>query len=457
MKILLASLILSVLITLAPADSLNPVNPNFNYPESTVVNSAGADIPYQGQLHTGYLTVNLTSQSKLFYIVYPAGGAQNASATLNNSAPLILWLQGGPGCADGPGNYAELGPFTVIDNNGTLVPTLVPITWNDKYNILFVDSPVGVGYSVSGGERPNNAMDTVRYLQVFLIRFFQIYPSLAPNDFYIFGESFGGHYVPALATVLVQNITQNGINLKGIGIGNGWNDPYVQLASFTEYPFATSLLDQKSRDNLYALEIEAREAVTAGDYYTAAKHFDDITGYLTDINANISYYNFEVYNAPNPPYPDWLNLAATKTAYGVDPSVTYQDCVNQTYFDFYPDIGLSYIGNYSFLLSQTILPNLRVILYSGQNDIICNTAGTLNYLSTVQWPGNENFISSQKTIFKKSDGSVAGNYKNYDKLTFAVIYDAGHMAPGDQPESARIVLEMFIQDQFTHKKSALYE
>jgi len=87
--------------------------------------------------------------------------------------------------------------------------------------------------------------------------------------------------------------------LQGIGIGNGWNDPYVQLASFTEYPFAVSLLDPKSRDYLYALEVEAREAVLSGNTSLASQHFDDITGYLTNINANISYYNFEVYNAPN--------------------------------------------------------------------------------------------------------------------------------------------------------------
>lgn len=147
--------------------------------------------------------------------MYPAGGASDAAATPDNDKPLILWLQGGPGCSDGTGNYQEIGPFNIINNNNVLTPNLQQITWNDKYNLVFVDNPVGVGYSVSGNERPNNAIDTVKYLQVFLIRFFQIYPSLYKNDFYIFGESFGGHYIPALASLIVQNNTQNGINLKG--------------------------------------------------------------------------------------------------------------------------------------------------------------------------------------------------------------------------------------------------
>ena len=172
-------------------------------------------IPYKAKFNTGYLTVNNQTQSKIFYVTYPAGGANNADATFDNSAPLILWLQGGPGCSDGTGNYQEVGPFTVNQENGKLVPSLQAIHWNDKYNLLFVDNPVGVGFSVSGGERPDNAMDAVRYLQVFLIRFFQLYGGLAKNDLYIFGESFGGHYIPALATVLVQNYTNNHINLKG--------------------------------------------------------------------------------------------------------------------------------------------------------------------------------------------------------------------------------------------------
>lgn len=447
MKGVLSVLLLSLLIISALSDSLNPVNPNFDYPEQTKVDKGLADIPYQGEINTGYLTVNNDTKSKIFYILYPAGGAEDASITPDNDKPLILWLQGGPGCSDGTGNYNEIGPFNILNENNVLKPSLVPINWNDKYNLLFVDNPVGVGLSVSGGERPNNAMDAVKYLQIFLIRFFQLYPSLYKNDFYIFGESFAGHYIPALASLLVQNHTENGINLKGVGIDDGWTDPYVQLGSFTEYPFAVSVLDEKSRDNIYDLEIQARRAVESGDYSLAAQHFDDITNFLTSVNKGLSYYNFEVYNAPEPWYPQWLNQENTKKAYGVDTSVTYKDCVDQTYLDFYADIGTSYAGNYTFLLSQTVIPDLKVILYSGQNDIICSTSGTLAYLRKLKWDGIDNFMSAKKQILKVSNGTIAGNYKTYDRLTFATIYNAGHMVPLDQPDSARTMLEMFINNQ----------
>src|SRR4051794_32460252 len=58
----------------------------------------------------------------------------------------------------------------------------------------------------------------------------------------------------------------------------------------------------------------------------------------------VKFLFFLSFNIHKVYYPDWLNINATKTAYGVDPSVTFQDCVDQTYTDFYPDIGQSYLG-----------------------------------------------------------------------------------------------------------------
>ena len=362
---------------------------------------------------------------------------------------MILWLQGGPGCSDGTGNYGEVGPFSIDLQSGTFKPVTQNFNWNEDYNLLFVDSPVGVGFSVSGNERPNNAMDTVRYLQVFLIRFFQIYSSLKMNDFYIFGESYAGHYIPALATVIVQNNTANGIKIKGIGVGDGWTDAYIQLASFSDFAFGASLLDDRSRAHVIDLQREARVMIQNGKYFEATGKFDEITDYITTLNHGISPYNFETYEGGDEYYDKWLNTANVKKAYGVDPSVTFKDCVDQTYEDFYPDISTSYLGNYSYLLTQTVVPNFRVILYSGQNDIIVNTVGSYNFIKAIDWSGNTGFVNSKKKLLTGIDGSVIGNYKNYKALTFAVIYDAGHMVPTDQPSAAKVMLDKFIQNKFS--------
>jgi carboxypeptidase C (cathepsin A) len=120
-----------------------------------------------------------------------------------------LWLQGGPGCADG-GQYSEIGPFNVYWNaEGNQEPTANGITWNDEYHLLFVDAPVGVGYSVCGGDLPITAMQYAVHMQSFLEGFFNVFTSLKGQPFYIFGESYAGHYIPAVTTILLQNYPQN--------------------------------------------------------------------------------------------------------------------------------------------------------------------------------------------------------------------------------------------------------
>ena len=190
------------------------LNQAFEYPEYNLVNTTALGIPYQGQMYTGYLTANDISGAKIFYMLYAAGG-QSTNATLNNSNPLILWMQGGPGCSDSLGNFGEIGPIGINFTNGTAVPFVQNVTWNDQYNLLFVDQPVGVGYSPANGDEVNSATQAAEYMQTFLVNFFQLFNSLQGNSFYIFGESYAGHYIPALSSLLIANQNTNGIHLTG--------------------------------------------------------------------------------------------------------------------------------------------------------------------------------------------------------------------------------------------------
>jgi len=64
-------------------------------------------------------------------------------------------------------------------------------------------------------------------MQTFLVRFFQIYTGFAANPFYIFGESYAGHYIPALTSLLISNYSQNNIRIQGVGVGDGWTHPFI--------------------------------------------------------------------------------------------------------------------------------------------------------------------------------------------------------------------------------------
>ena len=65
--------------------------------------------------------------------------------------PLVLWLNGGPGCSSMEGMLYENGPFRIQDDGKTV--QLNNYSWNKLANMLYLESPAGVGFSWS----PNKA------------------------------------------------------------------------------------------------------------------------------------------------------------------------------------------------------------------------------------------------------------------------------------------------------------
>lgn len=120
--------------------------------------------------------------------------------------------------------FTELGPF-VLDAN--LQVTLNPYSFNKKANMLFLEQPAGVGFSYPNvpANDTSTAIDTVAALRVFMDQ----HPELQGRDFYVMGESYGGHYVPNTVKEIQQtnaNLSDEKqiINIKGFAVGNGYTD-----------------------------------------------------------------------------------------------------------------------------------------------------------------------------------------------------------------------------------------
>ncbi len=90
------------------------------------------------------------------------------------------------------GLFAEMGPFSVAADGKTLVPRAA--TWTVEYNMVFVDNPVGVGFSftTSSDGFVSNETQVGADLYSFTSQFFTIFSELASNPLYITGESYGG-------------------------------------------------------------------------------------------------------------------------------------------------------------------------------------------------------------------------------------------------------------------------
>lgn len=168
--------------------------------------------------YAGYVSLNETNEDMFYWYA-------EASDVDPKDAPLVLWLNGGPGCSSLGGFFVENGPFVVQYN---LSIHLNPYRWNKRVNMVWLESPSGVGFSSpevrDDDEYYSDATTTARTVQ-FLAQFFEIYPELQRRAFYITGESYSGMYIPNLVSALTTTRPQipqisRYINLKGFAIGN---------------------------------------------------------------------------------------------------------------------------------------------------------------------------------------------------------------------------------------------
>jgi carboxypeptidase C (cathepsin A) len=150
--------------------------------------------------------------------------------------PLVLWLTGGPGSSSMIALFTENGPCSI---NSDLTTHYNPYAWNSNANMIWLDQPTGVGFSHgASADQDFNETDVGANVYWFLQGFIEKFPQFNGRDFYVTGESYGGHYVPG-ASHYVWQMNKLGdeqpgqfhINLKGLVIGNGLTNPIVQVGS----------------------------------------------------------------------------------------------------------------------------------------------------------------------------------------------------------------------------------
>jgi len=171
------------------------------------------------------------------------------------TAPVVLWLNGGPGSSSCIGMVTEAGPL-LMNATGGLMEN--PYSWTKAANVFILESPIGVGYSyceaqVNGGYCTNTDKFTASASRAALVDFFtNKFPELASNDFFITGESYAGIYIPTLAYEILQ-YAANVINLKGLAIGDPCTDNDAQKDSMDAlwYGHKYGLVDDAVYDQLW--------------------------------------------------------------------------------------------------------------------------------------------------------------------------------------------------------------
>ncbi|RLN49192.1 hypothetical protein BBJ29_003706 [Phytophthora kernoviae] len=393
-----------------------------------------------------------------------------------DKAPLVIWLNGGPGCSSMQGLFLGNSPFKLVDES-TIAEN--KHSWHHSANLLFVDQPVGTGMSYTRGnnyrsEETAIAEDFYQFVSKFLQRHSEYLSGNSGSmqrsrPVYIFGESHAGRWIPQFSEhILKQNSDPNNqlmIDLEGIGIGNGWVHPRIQY-EYSDYAHGLGLLTFGQVRSLKSSYAECIAALDAGTYHSKScfANMDAITGSVKAGNGgtSLNFYDVRQYLANVGAYPSeqapivkYLNKQDVRAALhgNVDKNFRFEICSNGVFKALSKFDGVSTLDKVQSLLQG----GLRVIFYNGQWDMMCNHYGTEKLLLNLKWNGSDAYQQANKYTWRvKSRKEPAGFAQQGGNLTYVVVTGAGHMVPMDVPDVAADLLHRFVNRlEFNDKEQSI--
>lgn len=368
------------------------------------------------------------TRGSLFYWLFESRGNPATD-------PLVIWLTGGPGCSSEIAIFIENGPFNITKSNNSLITN--PWSWNTNANVLYIDQPLGTGFSTANVVDETEA-EIAEHFLVFLNEFLQGFPEYVGRDFFITGESYAGHYIPSIASYLITQ--QLSLNFVGVAIGNGLVDPYQQYPQYAVFAHENGLIDDSAFTKAKAAFVVCQTLIKTGAnkiaYDTCELAVDSILGNPPKWNV----YDIRLPCSTPPLCYDlsfvdtFLTQSSVLQALGVSgrPWAECNDTVNSA-------LQSDYIIDYSGDIAKILAAGKQVLVYSGDKDFICNWRGGEAWTNNLDWPSQSIFAGLNYTIFEGY-----GEYKYYNNLTFFRVYDAGHMVPMDQPETALVMFQRFL-------------
>jgi len=409
----------------------------------------------------GYLKAN--AFSNYFFWLFES---KSAPAT----DPLIMWLSGGPGCSSQLALFGENGPCTVSEDGSST--KLNPSSWHMNANVMWVDQPAGVGFTTGLGTFDEAGVADNMY--TFLQGFFEAFPQYQKSEFHIFGESYAGHYVPAISHKIWQmNKAANGIKipLAGIGIGNGLTNPEEQYKWYAEMGHTgakaegghapavlgeVTYLAMKAAQPACIASIKACNNPKPGIMNLKNNTLACLASYEgCNLMSQIPYelsgknpYDMRIKCAKRPLCYDfsnvetYLNTGAVQKALGVKKK--WGTCNKAVTLSF--QIAGDWMKSWHQVIPDLLASNIRTLIYAGDEDYICNWLGNMKWTLALDWPHKADFNSATNRDYQMANKTVA-KVRSTNGFTFMQVFEAGHMVPRDQPE---VSLQM-VKDHLANK------
>lgn len=457
------------------------------------------------------------------------------------TAPLTVFMNGGPGSSTMVGLFQENGPCEVVElAKGQLGTRARDWGWDRSTNILYVDQPVQVGLSydtptngslnlldnrlsippdslpqtqpsytfLNGTFASQNpkfsantsaiaAQATWHFLQAFLATFPQYNPGNRPNStnkngivgVNLFTESYGGKYGAAMAKVFeAQNNLRsvgpatNGLTLEihlvSLGIINGLVDVLVQGPYWPRFAYnntykitVLNLLEQQNAASAF-LASNGCQQNTLSCRNTAATLDPTNLGnnptvndiclrayaacqqvFMTYSSKGRSPYDISQSSLdpfPNAHYLGYLNTLSVQSAIGAQVNYTQ---TSETVSASFLSTGDYVRGGQIEDLAALLVAGIRVAFIFGDRDFICNWLGgeavsfAVAAAATRLQPSYSAWYGAGYAPIVANSSYIGGVVRQYGNLSFSRVYDAGHLVPAYQPETAFTIFTRIIQGE----------
>lgn len=409
--------------------------------------------------------------------------------------PLVLWLNGGPGCSSLDGLLTEHGPFLIQDDGVTLEYN--PYSWNKIANVLYLESPAGVGFSYADN-KDYKTNDTEVSLNNYLAlkQFLKLFPEFKSNPVFLTGESYAGIYIPTLAERVMEDTD---VNLQGMAVGNGMSSYELNDNSLVYFAYYHGLLGSVLWSGLRASCCESDKC----NFYDNKN--PNCTELLGDVQTIVYSSGLNMYNlyAPCPggvqeglslqkdqlivrdlgnnfvhlPQSSsfkqkvWSLLSpgvlAPPLSVRLDPPCT--NSTPSTLFLNNPyvkkalhirgqaldwiicsaEVNMQYIREYMDVREQylKLLSALkyRVLVYNGDVDMACNFMGDEWFVESLN---QQVQVQRRPWLYTSSDGKQVGGFvKEFENIAFLTVKGSGHMVPTDKPAAAFAMFSRFIRKE----------
>jgi len=379
-------------------------------------------------------------------------------------------MTGGPGCSSEVALFGENGPCTVAKDGQSTDRN--PFSWNANASLLYIDQPTGTGFSYGTG-LDFGEKGVARDMNDFVRQFFAAHEQYRHNAFFIFGESYAGHYVPAVShAVWLANHgapSAEKVNLKGVAIGNGLTDPVIQYKYYKDMAISTNghkpAVSAATHAIMEAATPVCLAAIAVCDKLTQNGTNSSGGGEALGLEAcllatdtcnagllipyeltNLNPYDMRVKCAKPPLCYDFsevgtfLGLPQVRAALGVG-SRKWSDCNRGVAMSF--ELSGDWMHHYQQMLPPLLADGVPVLIYAGDQDYICNWLGNQAWTLALEWPHKAAFNAAPMTNWTVG-GQPAGELRKASGFHFLRVFAAGHMVPRDQPANALAMTNAFV-------------